>query len=348
LGKIPEEIKMKMRTFAFLLCGFALHFTTNSIAFGAQDTAVIEGAKKEGQLVFYGTMELTIAKKLASLFEKKYPFIKTNVIRLGSERLAARITTEGQAKSVQADVISESEMDFYGLFKKGLTDRYDSPQREAFKSEYKDDKGFWTIGSETLSVLAYNTNLVKTGDIPRNWLELTSPKWKGKVMMDENESKWMGGLMTVWREEPTLDFLRKMAEQDVKTIGGHSQMHTLLAAGEASVMVAALVHGLEQKRREGAPVDWIAVEPLISRQFALAMTKGAPHPNAARLYIDFFLSKEAQQEIANYGYTTGRKDVDSYVLKRLPKTVKIVPVRPEMGERYNEYFKLYRKVMKLE
>jgi iron(III) transport system substrate-binding protein len=339
---------MKMKTFAVLLSSLALYFTTSRIALGAQDNAVIESAKKEGQLVFYGTMELTISKKLASLFEKKYPYIKTNIIRLGSERLAARVTTEGQAKSVQADVISESEMDFYGLFKKGLTDRYNSPEREAFKAEYKDDKGFWTIGSETLSVLAYNTNLVKTADVPKTWLELTSPKWKGKVMMDENESKWMGGLMTVWREEPTLDFLRKMAEQDVRMIGGHSQMHTLLAAGEGSVMVAALVHGLEQKRREGAPVDWIAVEPLISRQFAVAMTKGAPHPNAAKLYIDFLLSKEAQQELADYGYTTGRKDVESYVLKRLPKSLKIIPVRPEMGERYNEYFKLYRKVMKLE
>lgn len=339
---------MKLRTCAVLLASFVLSFAISGIVLAAQDSAVIEGAKREGQVVFYGTMELTISKRLADLFEKKYPFIKTNVIRLGSERLAARVSTEGQAKSVQADVISESEMDFFGLFKKGLTDRYDSPEREAFKSEYKDDKGFWTIGSETLCVLAYNTNLVKTGDIPKSWLDLTSPKWKGKVMMDENESKWMGGLMTVWGEQPTVEFLRRMAEQDVKIIGGHSQMHTLLAAGEGSVMVAALVHGLEQKKREGAPVDWVAVEPLISRQFALAMTKGAPHPNAAKLYIDFLLSKEAQQEIANYGYSTGRKDIDSYVLKRLPKSMKIVPVRPEMGERYNEYFKLYRKVMKLE
>jgi iron(III) transport system substrate-binding protein len=234
------------------------------------------------------------------------------------------------------------------LFKKGFIERYDSPEREGFKTEYKDDKGFWTIGSETLAVLAYNTSLLKAADVPKSWLELTSPKWKGKVMMDENESKWMGGLMSVWGEERTLDFLRKMAEQDVKIVGGHSQMHTLLAAGEAPVMVAALVHGLEQKRREGAPVEWIAVEPLISRQFALALTRGAPHPNAGKLYIDFLLSKEAQQEIANYGYTTGRKDVDSYVLKRLPKSMKIVAVRPEMGERYNEYFKLYRKMMKLE
>lgn len=315
---------------------------------GAQNNSVIEAAKREGQLAFYATMELQLSNKLAALFEKKYPFIKANFIRLGSERLAARVTAEAQAKSVQADVISESEMDFYGLFKKGFIDRYESPERVAFKTEYKDDKGFWTIASETLSVLAYNSNLVKSADVPKSFADLTSPKWKGKMLIDENESKWMGGVMTVWKEEPTAQFLRKLAEQDVKVIGGHSQMHTLVAAGEASIIVVSLVHGLEQKKREGAPVEWVALDPLISRQFALAMAKGAPHPNAAKLYIDFMLSREAQQEIANYGYTIGRKDVDSYVLKKLPQGMKIVPVQPEMGERYNEYFKLYRKLMKLE
>jgi ABC-type Fe3+ transport system substrate-binding protein len=339
---------MKIKAFAVLCSSVAFYLTTSPFTFAAQDAGTIEAAKKEGQLVFYGTMELQLTKKLASLFEKKYPFIKSNFIRLGSERLATRVTAEGQAKSVQADVISESEMDFYGLFKKGLIDRYDSPERAAFKPEYKDEIGFWTIGSETLAVIAYNTDLVKPQDVPKSFLELAMPKWKGKILVDENESKWMGGVMSVWREDATLDFLRKLTEQDVKIIAGHSQMHTLLAAGEASVMLAALVHGLEQKRREGAPVEWVAVDPLISRQFALAMTKGAPHPNAAKLYIDFMLSKEVQQEIANYGYTTGRKDVESYVIKRLPKGLKIVPVRPEMGERYNEYFKLYRKVMKLD
>jgi iron(III) transport system substrate-binding protein len=348
IGPRFKEIRMIAMQFIFLFLGFTLYLANAQYASAGEPASVIEGAKKEGQLVFYGTMELTMSKKLADMFEKKYPFIKTNIIRLGSERLATRVTAEAQARSVQADVISESEMDFYALFKKGFIEPYESRERDAFKNEYKDGKGSWTIGSETLAVLAYNTNLLKPPEAPKNWIQLTSPKWKGKVMIDENESKWMGGLFAVWGEERTLDFLKRMAEQDVKVIGGHSQMHTLLAAGEAPIMVAALVHGLEQKKREGAPVEWIPLEPLISRQFALALTRGAPHPNAGKLYIDFLLSKEAQQEIASYGYTSGRKDVDSNVLKRLPSSMKIVPVRPEMGERYNEYFKLYRKTMKLE
>ena len=309
--------------------------------------SVVDAAKKEGEIVFYGTMELTLSQKLASLFTKKYPFIKTNVIRLGSERLAERVAMEGQAKAVKADVIHESEMDFYGLLKKGLIDGYDSPQRAAFRPQYKDEKGFWTVNSETLNVIAYNTNLVKGADVPKSFADLLAPKWKGKILIDENESKWMAAAIAVWGEEKTLEFLRKLAALEVKNIGGHSQMQTLLAAGDAAIVAISLVHGVELLKRQGAPVNWVAVDPLISRQFALALLKGAPHPNAGKLYIDFMLSKETQQELASGGYNSGRRDFESTILKQIPSSLKIFPVRPEMGERYNEYFKLYRDVMGL-
>lgn len=317
------------------------------VASAAVADSVVDAAKKEGEIVFYGTMELTLSQKLASLFTKKYPFIKTNVIRLGSERLAERVTIEAQAKTVKADVIHESEMDFYGLLKKGFIDSYDSPQRAAFRPQYKDEKGFWTVNSETLNVIAYNTNLVKGSDVPKSFADLLAPKWKGKILIDENESKWMAAAIAVWGEEKTLDFLRKVAALNPRVLGGHSQMQTLLAAGDAAIVAISLVHGVELLKRQGAPIDWVAVEPLISRQFALALLKGAPHPNAGKLYIDFMLSKETQQELASGGYNSGRRDFEAPILKQIPANLKIFPVRPEMGERYNEYFKLYRDVMGL-
>ena len=332
---------------ARLLLGFLLW---SSILFSPQLQAadsVIEAAKKEGEVVFYGTMELSLSQKMAALFAKKYPFIKTNIIRLGSERLAERVAMEGQAKTVKADVIHESEMDFYGLLKKGLIESYNSPERAAFRPQYKDEKGYWTVDSETLNVIAYNTNLVRGADVPKTFADLLSSKWKGKILIDENESKWMAGVIGVWGEEKTLDFLRKLAANDVRTIGGHSQMQTLLAAGDAAFVAVSLVHGDELLKTQGAPVDWVAVDPLISRQFALALLKGAPHPNAGKLYLDFLLSKEAQQELASAGYNSGRSDFQSPIVKRVPANLKIIPVRPEMGERYNEYFKLYREVMGL-
>jgi iron(III) transport system substrate-binding protein len=338
IGKILSGCLTKL---TLILCAIA------PAVHSAVSDSVIEAAKKEGEVVFYGTMELTTSQKLASLFTKKYPFLKPNVIRLGSERLAERVVVEGQAKTVKADVIHESEMDFYGLLKKGLIEAYDSPQRAAFRLQYKDEKGFWTVNSETLNVIAYNTSLVKGADVPKSFADLLTPKWKGKILIDENESKWMAAAIAVWGQEKTLDFLRKLSALDAKSVGGHSQMQTLLAAGDAAIVAISLVHGVELLKRQGAPVDWVAVDPLISRQFALALLKGAPHPNAGKLYIDFMLSKETQQELAAGGYNSGRRDFEAPILKTIPAQLKIFPVRPEMGERYNEYFKLYREVMGL-
>ena len=172
------------RSLFWLVTMAAALWSFTSSARAAVADSVVDAAKKEGEIVFYGTMELTLSQKLASLFSKKYPFIKTNVIRLGSERLAERVTVEGHAKTVKADVIHESEMDFYGLLKKGLIDAYDSPQRAAFRPQYKDEKGLWTVNSETLNVIAFNTNLVKGLDVPKSFADLLAPKWKGKILID--------------------------------------------------------------------------------------------------------------------------------------------------------------------
>jgi ABC-type Fe3+ transport system substrate-binding protein len=339
-------MKLKTRRILVRAAG-AMALIFGSYAGRALADPVLDAAQKEGELVFYGNLELSTSQKLATRFSQKYPLIKVNVVRLGSERLAERVVMESHAKTTKADVIYNSEMDFYGLLKKGLIDRYDSPQRTAFLSQYKDDKAFWTVVCETLNVIAYNTNLVKGADIPKAFSDLLAPKWKGKILIDENESKWMAAVISVWGEKRTLDFLRALARLEVKNIGGHSQMQTLLAAGDAAIVAVSLVNGVELLKKRNAPVDWIAVDPLVSRLFVLGLAKGAPHPNAAKLYIDFMLSKEIQQEFASIGYNSGRTDFQAPILKQIPANLKIVPVRPELGERYNEYFELYRNVMAL-
>ena len=115
-------------------------------AFGWSQSApnpkIIEGAKKEGQLVYYTTMTLEQSKQTVDLFEKKYPFIKVDATRIGSERMATRLVAEAQARKVRADVVQQSAFDFYGVFQKGLFESYFSPERAAFPAEYRDDKGF--------------------------------------------------------------------------------------------------------------------------------------------------------------------------------------------------------------
>src|SRR6266542_1421678 len=159
----------------------------------AMGQSILEGAKKEGQVVLYASMEAVSAQKIVAAFEKKYPFIKVDATRIGSERMATRLVAEAQARKVRADVVQQSGFDFYGVLQKGLFDSYLSPERAAYPAEYRDDKGLWVMPAATLNVIAYNKKMVSTGDVPKNFWDLVEPKWKGQLLMDENESKWMAG-----------------------------------------------------------------------------------------------------------------------------------------------------------
>jgi iron(III) transport system substrate-binding protein len=313
----------------------------------ASAQTILGGARKEGQVVFYASMEAVSAQKITAAFEKKYPFIKVDATRIASERMATRLVAEAQARKVRADVVQQSGFDFYGGLQKGLFDRYFSPERAAFPPDYRDDKGFWVVLAATLNVIAYNKKLVPASDVPTNFWDLVEPKWKGQLLMDENESKWMAGMISYYGEAKAMELMRKLAGQDIEFRTGHSLLQTLLAAGERAAVVVAFANGVDRLKKDGAPIEWVGAEPIIGLTFGSAVVKDAPHPNAARLFSDFLLSREGQELIAAAGYYSPRADVRSPILKQAPARTKIIPLPMTLAPRYDEYFQTYRKVMGL-
>ena len=313
----------------------------------ASAQALIDGAKKEGQVVFYASMEAPSAQRLTAAFERRYPFIKVDGTRIGSERMATRLIAEAQARKVRADVVHQSAFDFYGVLQKGLFESYFSPERTAFPAEYRDDKGLWMIAGATLNVIAYNKKMVAAADAPKTFWDFAGAKWKGQLLMDDNESKWMAGMMQYHGEAKVLELLRMLSAQDIQFRTGHSSIQTLLAAGERAAVVVAFANGVDRLKKEGAPIEWIAAEPVIGLTFGTAVVKDAPHPNAARLFMDFLVSREGQELTAAAGYFAPRTDVASPILKEAPPKTKILPLPMSLAPRYNEYFQTYRKVMGL-
>ena len=313
----------------------------------AASDAVMEGAKKEKQVVFYASMEAQSAQRLTAGFEKKYPFVKVNATRIGSERMATRLVAETQSRNVQADVVSQSGFDFHGVLQKGIFDIYNSPERAALPPEYKDEKGLWVMNAATLNVIGYNTRLVPAANVPKSFWDLTDPKWKGQLLMDENESKWMAGMMTYYGEAKVLELLRKLATQDIQFRAGHTLIQTLAAAGERPVVAVAFANGVERLKKERAPMEWVAADPIIGLTFGVGLVKDAPHPNAARLFIDYLLSKEGQEIIADSGYFVPRRDVAAPIMKQVPSKMKVIPLAMSLAAKYNDYFQTYRKLMGL-
>ncbi|HWP57012.1 MAG TPA: extracellular solute-binding protein [Candidatus Acidoferrales bacterium] len=302
-----------------------------------------EQAKKEGEVVLYTAWGLDTVKHLQSAFGKKYPFIKVNVLRTRSERILTRTIAEHKQKVYNADVFSGSQLAMLNHKKEGHLQKYVSPQQAAFPKEFKDPEGSWTSFYVDTRVLAYNTRLVAREALPQSYDDLLLPKWKGKMGMDDAEYILYGSLLEIMGREKGLAYMKRLAQQELNLRGGHSLLTQLLVAGEFPLYIDAFGSNIEQFKAQGAPIDWVALEPVIVTLYPVGMAVNAPHPNAARLLIDFLLSKEGQEIARRVGKIPGRSDVEP-PYPRMTRGLKLFPVPNSVADRYGEIVKEFREI----
>jgi iron(III) transport system substrate-binding protein len=303
--------------------------------------AVLEGAKKEGSVVWYGTINVTDGRKVVDAFEKKYPFLKVNFYRAGSQPLLNRLTAEYRSGRYLADVTETNIVESYFFQKKGYFQPYHSPEAKFVPAQFKDSNGFWIADYLNYYVIAYNTRLVSPSNSPRKYEDLLHPRWKGQFGLKDDSVRWFATLVDYMGEEKGKDFMRKLAAQNPRMIkGSYGLISELTAAGEveAGVVLAATVETLKNDKQ--APIDWEnSVDPAATSIVGLHLLSKAPHPNAARLFIDFFLSAETQRLFATMNRVPARTDIKPKSDKLDPAKLKIVVINPEISERYERYSK---------
>ena len=318
------------------------------VAVYSQDTQtqkIVEGARKEGEVVWYTTMSSDQSNAFMARFQQKYPFLKPSVTRLGGSALLNRILTEAKAGKNFFDVAHGTGEIVLPLMEMGLLAPYLSPERKMIPEDLKDKKGFWTSVYVNSVVLGYNTNLVKGQPIPHTYSDLLQPRWKGrKISVDDTYATFLQGLISAWGKEKALDFLKKLAEQEPVVMRGSTVRVQLAAAGEFPLVIA-YANIIQYLAEKGAPVDWVPLEPaVISVNTVMAGAK-AIHPNAAKLFIDFALSKEGQEKLWDFQRIPSRSDVEPKPA-RLFRGYKRYVVHPEEMQNLDETAKLYSQILK--
>src|SRR5258705_991064 len=180
-------------------------------AIGAQSdpaSRILEGAKKEGALVWYTALNLNDSEMLIKRFEQLYPFMKTETLRLSSFSLLGKFQAEARAGAFKADVIEIAGVLGHILKKEGLFAKYISPQSRFYPDSVKDPDGTWTSFFMNTHVLVYNTKLVKKDEVPKTFDEVTQSKWKGKITMPEDFDIF-GMMLKVMGRSKGMDFMRR-------------------------------------------------------------------------------------------------------------------------------------------
>lgn len=308
----------------------------------AQDPR-LEAAKKEGKVVWYTSLALPSAEKVAKLFEAAHPGVKVEVHRTGSERILSRVMQELQANIKNADVVHTSDAGHFVLLKnKNLLMKYTPAGVDGFPAGFKDKDGFYYGLRATVSVIAYNTKALSAAEAPKGWKDLLDPRWKGKmVTAHPGYSGIIATHVLALVNQYGWDYFKQLATNRLMLVQSAVDPAGVVASGERVVAVDGGEYTFYQTRKKGNPLEIVYPKegvPLIVSPAAI--TSFAPHPHAARLFTDFTFSREVQQVLADSeGLYTGHPEVTYPTDKPKLSDLKLLSVDPEELEKRNEEIK---------
>ncbi len=270
----------------------------------AADSALIEAAKKEGQVTWY-TVQIVpqIVRPIADGFERKYG-IHVNFVRANSAEIGLRVLSEAKAGHVQASLFDGAQTTPM-LKRENLVEKW-VPDVDLPKKLFDPD-GYWVASNYYINTPGFNTDLVPRGTEPQTFEDLLDPKWKGKMAWNVQPSisagqGFAGSVLIAMGEEKARAYLGKLAKQNITPLKvSGRQVLDLVISGEYSIGLQIFNNHAVISAALGAPAGWIKMQPPLVTYAVMSILKNAPAPNAGKLLIDYIVSEEGQKIFADAG-----------------------------------------------
>lgn len=259
------------------------------------------GDQTEGTVVWYGTMNTKDMNLTADAFMKSHPGIKVQTLRLGSSQLPARVATEQRGGKYNADVISGDQFQVSQLLDVGAFQKFSFADTNKFIKGTVDPNGYWANLYQNTTVIAWNPAKLKADHLtpPSSFADFAKPEWKGKFGFDTGALNWYMGVLQSDKDGAAL--FKSIADNAPVKTSGHTQTVASLETGEFDATPTAYGYMADQTKRTRHDVDFANPSPLFVSLNPVGMAKNAPHPKAAKVFIDWLLSQEGQQFIAARG-----------------------------------------------
>jgi len=275
-----------------------------------REKRLIEGARKEGELMFYASIPVADITILTETFSKKYG-IKIKGWRGDSESLMARVLNEAKARRYEVGVMAASSSALEPLSREKLLVEVKSPLLADLIPESIAPNREWASVYLNTFVQAYNTNLVRKDRLPKTYRDLLDPYWKGKLAVEAEDFDWFAQVVLGLGEANGLKLFRDIvATNGISVRRGHSVMSNMVVAGEVAVALSAYGFIAEQAKLKGAPLDWFVIPPLLARPTGTAVSRYTPHPHASVLFYDFLIG-DAQPILASRQFVSPSRKIES-------------------------------------
>ena len=277
----------------------------------AQGTKGIEAAKKEGKAVAYGSLESDNMDAVVQGFQKQTG-ITVDYWRASATKVMDRAMSEFRAGKTLADVIVINDNPLRLMQQQNYFQKYVSPTSKEFPKEAVDP----VLGPRYRNVIigiVYNKSVLKPADAPKSLEDLVKPQYKGKIVMPDptqhtTTTQWVASLYKVMGKEKAEKFIRDLAAMKPILVESLLPAAERVSTGETPIAITyvkyAYIFG-----EKGAPLDYVRLPKMMGDGHYIGLAAKAPHPNAAKAFIDYFLGSESMKTMAKMGEFVNRKGV---------------------------------------
>lgn len=332
---------MKARLKELLL--FFILFSLPASIFG-QDARLIAVAKKEGKVVVYGSLESDIMDEIRKSFQKQVG-IPMDYWRASGASVTDRALSEYKTGKVLYDVVLTNAGPMEIMLKEGIFAQYDSPTANEFEKEVLHPRmgpGY----RRGIVGIVYNKRILKPEEAPKSLEDLLKPAYRGKLAFPDPTrgavaAMWPASLYKIMGKDKAERYIRDLAATRPVIVEGVLNAAERVTTGETPVAISYLKYVVVFGQK-GAPMDYVRQEKMLGHGHYVALNNKAPHPNAGKAFIDFFLGAESMKMMAKMGESVTRKGI--YPPLADVEKIKVVEMDELDTAGFAEKRKEYRKI----
>jgi iron(III) transport system substrate-binding protein len=278
----------------------------------AQNAPLIDAAKREGgKVVIYGSLEAPIVDAVTQAFQKKTG-LSAQYWRAAAMSVMNRAMSEQRAGNPLYDVVLNNRDPLYIMHTEGMIAKYDSPTAKKYSKEEVDP----ILGPVTrlgIVGVVYNKNLIRPDNAPKTLEDLVNPKYRGLLVMADptlnvTTIQWLSSLHKIMGKEKAEKFIVDLAAMKPTLVESMLPAGERVSTGEMPIAIT-FVKFVYSYGLQGAPLDYVRLERMLGDTHFSVLSSKAPHPNAGKAFIDYYLDDESMKILAQNGEFANRKGI---------------------------------------